>query len=235
MAITFSVATTSGTTSQTGLGGNGTLSTPMPAGWAAGDFALLVTYHAAGVAATPTNWTKVTGAPWGTATPKLYAFYTFTTAGTTDPVAVVVSAATTTNDTSVGGISCYRGVSTTTPIEIAGTAGVGTGTPMTAVSITTTMAGDWVLGLCGRGDNEVSGAQVLGATAANERFDAGTNTGSDAQVSLYDLAFAVAGASGLGSSDTSATDPYVSVLIALQAAAVSAKPQFLSHYRRRRL
>ena len=221
MAITFGVASTSGTTAMTGLSGDGTLTTPLPTSWAAGQLAILVIYLDQGTASTPTNWTSISGNPFGSGTEKLYIFRRFLQAGDADPASTISGSGT--NLSSVGAIATYNSVDTTTPIEVIGTASAGTGTPMTAGGITTLTNGAWALGCCGRGDNESSSGQTFNssATGVAERFDSGTSAGNDSQVSLYDKAIATAGATGDGSSTTSATDPWVSVIIALKPFTVS--------------
>jgi hypothetical protein len=217
VAITFGVATAAGTNTGAGLSGSGDLTIPLPTSWAAEQLAIIVLYLDGGTASTPTGWTIVSGAPWGSATPKLYAFTRFLQAGDSNPITTISSSGTL---CSVGAIVTYNGVNTTTPVEVVGAASAGTGTPMTAAEITTLTAAAFALGLCGRGDNEVAGSQTFGgsATGVTERLDSGTLTGDDAEVSLYDKEIASPGATGAGSATTSATDPWVSVIIALKPA-----------------
>jgi hypothetical protein len=49
-----------------------------------------------------------------------------------------------------------------------------------------------------------------------ERLDAGTNAGADAELSGYSKEFDAAAASGEGLAVTSATDPWVSVIVVLR-------------------
>ncbi len=221
-AISFGVATASGTAAGYGRNNNGDLTITLPTGWAAGQLAIIVLYSDQGGGSVPVNWTQITGSPWGSATPKLQAFYRFLQAGDANPVTTISGSSATSSH--VAAIATYNGVDITTPIEAIGTASAGTGTPMTAGSITTLTGGAWALGLCGRGDNEVAGSQTFNgsATGVTERFDSGTAAGRDSQVSLYDKQIASAGATGNGSSATSATDPWVSVIIALKPAAAQA-------------
>lgn len=216
--ISFGVATTKGTTAGFGRTGNGNITATLPTGWSAGQLAILVLYSDQGSGSTPTDWTQVSGSPWGSSTPKLQAFYRFLQSGDSNPVTTISGSAT--NMSHVAAIATYNDVNTSTPIEVVGTASAGTGTPMTAGSIDTLTDGAWVLGLCGRGDNENASGQTFGgsATGVAERFDSGTSSGNDSQVSLYDKTIASYGATGNGSATTSTTDPWVSVLIALKPA-----------------
>ena len=218
MAITFGVATASGTAAGAGRTSNGALTIPIPAGWTEGQFALILLYNDQGSGSVPTGWTQITGSPWGTDTPKLQAFYRFLLTGDTNPVTTISGSAV--NMSHCAAMATFNNVDLITPIQVVGTPSVGTGTPMTAGSITTLKNGAWVLGLCGRGDDENSSAQSLGGSTVGvtERFDSGTGEGNDSQVSLYSKEIAALGASGAGSATTSITDPWVSVLIALEVA-----------------
>ena len=219
MAITFGVATTAGTTSGFGRGGNGTFTVTLPTSWAAGQLCIILCYLDQGTATitTPaTGWSVVSGAPWGSATPKLTAFYRFLVGGDGNPI-ITVAGSTGTLQAAAAAMT-FNGVNTVTPIEVVGSASVGTGTPMTAGQINTLTNGAWVIGLCGRGDNETSSGQSFGGstTGVTERLDAGNGVGDDGQVSAYSKEIASYGATGNGSATTSATDPWVSVLIALK-------------------
>jgi hypothetical protein len=74
---------------------------------------------------------------------------------------------------------------------------------------------------CGRGDNESASGQTFGGSTSGvtERLDAGTSQGNDSQVSMADKAFAAGGSSGAGSSTTSATDPWVAVIVSIKEGA----------------
>jgi hypothetical protein len=215
--IAFKGATDSGTTGAPGRTGNGTISVTLPT-WAAGDFVIIVLYsdQGSGAITTPSSgWTQVTGSPWGSGTEKLQAFYRIMQTGDGNPTITISDSGT--NMSHVAAAAVYTGVDAT-PIGVVGTASAGTGTPMTAGEINVATANSFVLGLCGRGDNESSSGQTFGAstTGVTERFDSGTSEGSDSQVSLYDKLAVSTGNCGNGSATTSATDPWVSVLIALK-------------------
>jgi hypothetical protein len=219
MAITFGVATAAGTTTGFGRGGDGTFTCTLPTSWAVGQLAILLVYLDQGTASITTpasGWTEISGSPWGSGTPKLRAFYHFLITGDVDPVVTVSGSSGTL--ASGAAIATFNLVDTTTPIEVVGTASNGTGTPMTAAEISTLTDGAWVLGLCGRGDNEAASAQTFGgsATGVTERLDAGSSGGDDSQVSIYTKEITSYGATGGGSATTSATDPWVSVIIALK-------------------
>jgi hypothetical protein len=173
-------------------------------------------YSDQGQGSTPAGWDQVSGSPWGSSTPKLQAFYRFLQAGDSNPVTTISGSGT--NISHCAAIATFNGVNSTTPIEVVGAASAGTGTPMTAASIDTLTNLAWALGLCGRGDNESASGQSFGGstTGVTERFDSGTSAGADSQVSLYSKEISPAGATGQGSAVTSATDPWVSVIIALK-------------------
>jgi len=212
MDITFGVTRTSAT----GRTGNGSLTPYLPEGWKIGQFAILLLYSDQGGGSVPTGWTEVTGSPWGTDTPKLQAFYRFLQLGDSNPVSTISGSDA--DMSHVAMIATYNNVDLNTPIEVIGTASVGTGSPMTAGSINTLTDGAWAVCLCGRGDNESASTQTFGgsATGVTERFDHGTSQGNDSQISLYDKEIASLGATGDGSANTASADPWISVIIALK-------------------
>jgi len=219
MPIGFGVATAAGVTSGFGRGGDGTLTITLPTDWRVDHFAILLVYLDQGTCSVTTpasGWTEVSGSPWGSATPKLRAFYRFLQSGDVDPIITVAGSSGTL--ATGAAIATFVGVCRSTPIEVVGTASAGTGTPMTAAEITTLTNKAWALGLCGRGDNEAASAQSFGgsATGVTERLDAGSSGGDDSQVSMYSKEITTKGATGAGSATTSVTDPWVSVIIALR-------------------
>lgn len=218
---TFNSGTTKGTTAADGAGGgggstgNGTLTCTFPSGYTpvAGHFALMIVYLDQGAASTPTDWSAVTGSPFGAGTEKLAIFYKVLVGGESDPQTTISGSAL--NASNCANMAIYTGVGS---IGAIGTASNGTGTPMTAGAITTTANNSIVCFCCGRGDNENSSGQTFGgsSTGVNERLDGGTAAGNDAQVSMADKTIATSGSSsGSGSATTSATDPYVGVQIEL--------------------
>lgn len=221
--IVLGVATASGTdVAGTGRTGDGDLTLSLPTNWQPGQLAILLLYSDQGSGSQPTDWTQATGSPWGSGTPKLQAFYRFLQGGDANPTTTISGSGV--NVSHVGAIATFGGVDPTTPIEAVGAASDGTGTPMTAAEITTLTAGAWALGLCGRGDNETTASQTFGGsgTGVSEIFDTGTSSGNDSQVSLYAKTITSPGLTGAGSATTSVTDPWVSVLLAIRAAAPSA-------------
>lgn len=219
--IAFQSATASGTTSSVSLGGNGDLVIPVPAGclWPAMGF--LLVYMDQGAASIPTGWNRwPSGAPWGSATPKLDLFWKVLTH--LDVGASVTTTISGSSGTlcSVGGIFSFTGVDEASPADSTGTATAGTGTPNTNGGTTTVAANAMAVGLAGRGDNEAYSGETINASATGvtERLDTGKDTGDDAQVCAYSKVIASPGATGNGSATTSATDPYVSVMISLKPA-----------------
>ncbi len=219
MAIAFGVGTGKTNTAAPGRTGNGPLTATLPANWVPGDLAIIILYSDQGSGSVPSTWHEITGSPFGAGTEKLQIFWKFLGETESDPVTTISGSGT--NISHCANVVTYSGVNPTTPISVIGTPSNGTGTPMTAGAITTTSGDQMVLGCCGRGDNEDASGQTFGgsATGVSEQLDGGTNAGNDSQVSMYEKLIAVSGtSSGNGSADTSATDPWVSVLIALKAA-----------------
>ncbi len=219
---TYSAATTKGTTAADSAGGgggrtsNGDLTCTFPSGYTptAGHFALMIVYSDQGSGSLPSGWSQVTGSPFGAGTEKLNIFYKVLAGGESDPVTTISGS--TTNMSHCANMVIYTGVGS---IGAIGTASNGTGTPMTAAAITTTVNNAIVCACSGRGDNENAGSQTFNAssTGVAERLDGGTAAGNDAQVSMADISIATAASSsGAASSTTSATDPWVSVQIELK-------------------
>lgn len=218
---TYYAATTKGTTAADSAGGGGArtgdgdLTCTFPSGYTptAGHFALMIVYSDQGSGSTPANWSAVTGSPFGAGTEKLDIFYKVLTGGESAPVTTISGS--TTNMSHCANMVIYSGVGS---IGAIGTASNGTGTPMTAGGITTTVDGSIVCGCCGRGDNENASAQTFNASATGvvERLDGGTGAGNDSQVSMADKTIASASTStGNFSATTSVTDPWVAVVIEL--------------------
>lgn len=216
----YSAATTKGTTAADSAGGgggstgDGNLTCTFPSSYTpvAGHFALMIVYLDQGAASTPTNWSAVTGSPFGGGTEKLAIFYKVLAGGESDPVTTISGS--TTGASNVCNMAIYTGVGS---IGTVGTASNGTGTPMTAGGITTSTDGSIIVFAAGRGDNENASSQTINssATGVTERLDGGTAAGNDSQVSMADKTITTAGATGDGSSTTSATDPWVAVIIEL--------------------
>lgn len=226
-AIAYVAGTTASLTVAPGRSGNGTFDIIVPAGCAAGQTAIAICYSDSGTIAGSVDWTQATGSPWGLgALPRLALFYKVLTAAL--DTCVITIGGTAAGSASAGAVAVYSGVDPTTPVEVIGSGSIGTGTPMTALSINMGSANSWALGLCGRGDNEACANESIGGIVATERWDCGTNEGDDAMVNLYDRAISLA-ASGAGTSATSATDPWVSVLIALKpyVSAIDTKAFFM--------
>jgi hypothetical protein len=222
---TYVAATTKGTTAADAAGGgggrtgNGTLTCTFPSGYTplAGHFAVMILYNDQGSGSVPTNWSQVTGSPFGAGTEKLQIFTKLLVGGESDPVTTISGSGT--GISHCANMVIYSGVGSVGAI---GSPSNGTGTPMTAGAITTTDSNSIVLFCCGRGDNENASAQTFGgsSTGVTERLDGGTATGNDSQVSMADKTFASSGSSsGAGSATTSITDPWVSVQIELKRSA----------------
>lgn len=231
MAISLGVATPTGVTAGDGSSSNGDLTINLPTSWAVGQLALIVLYIDANatypaVASTPTGWTAVTGSPFytGPTLGRLYLWWRFLQSGDSSPITTISGS--TTNYVNSAAMATFNNVNATTPVEVVGTHDQGTGTPMGAASIDTLTDGAWALGCCGRSDNEDASNQTFGgsATGVAEIFDSGTAAGSDGQVCLYYKVITSHGTVGAGSADTSVSDPWVSVLIALKPATITFSP-----------
>lgn len=219
MAITIGVATATSNTTAPGRAGNGDLTIPLPASWAAGQVAVILLYSDQGSGSTPSGWNQLTGSPFGAGTQKLQVFWRVLETGDTYPVTTISGSSGTLSH--CAGIVTFNGVDFGTAVEAIGAASNGTGTPMTAGAVNTVTDGAWAVGGCGRGDNESASGQTFGgsATGVTERLDAGTSQGDDSQVSMYTKEIATGGTStGAGSATTSATDPWVSLIFVLKAA-----------------
>ena len=214
--ISFGVASVTGVTAGDGLGGNGDLTTTLPTSWAAGQVAFLAIYTDQGDASTPTNWSEVTGSPFGTATPKLCIFYKVLWSADVNPVSTISGSTGTL--ASLGAIVTYNNVDTVNIFDIVGNDSAGTGANVRTYSITTTYDSSWVVTFMGRGDNEATGSQTYGGsgTDVNERTDHGDNAGDDAELCVWDKPMLADGATGESAGTTSATDPWVAVSIGIR-------------------
>lgn len=220
MAISYGVGPATGVNSCSGgSSSNGTLSMALPTSWAADQFALMAIYLDQGTASTPTDWTPVSGNPFGSGTTKQYLFWKFLVTGETDPVLSTI-AGSGTNLVNVGNIWTYNNVDRELPIEVLSANVTGTGTPATALSITTLTRDAWVVFIVGRGDNDNTWTTLtLGGSGTGivSRFIAGSSAGSDGEIGVFDKPIAGApAASGNASAAVAVTDPRESILIALR-------------------
>lgn len=214
-----------------GISGSGDFTVSLPTGWSAGQLALLITYSdgATTTISVSAGWTQVSGSPWG-ANNKVTAWWRVLQTGDGDPIVTIANSVA--PNASSGGIATYNGVDTSSPIDVVGSASEGTGSPVTAGGVNTVTDGAWALGLAGRGDNEEFTTETFGgsATGVTERADWASGWGGDSELLIYDKEYASAGATGDGSADTSITDPWISVIIALKPASGGAwepKPAML--------
>lgn len=208
----FLCGTTKGTASADGRANNGALTINFPSGYQpiAGDLGIILLYSDQGSGSVPTDWAEISGSPFGAGTDKLQIFTKTFVGG--EPAPSTTISGSTTNASHCGNMAVYPDGQ----IGAIGTASNGTGTPMTANAITTTDDNSVVLGCCGRGDNENASGQTFNAssTGVTEQLDGGTGAGNDSQVSMADKTIASSGtSSGNFSATTSATDPWVCVII----------------------
>ena len=136
----------------------------------------------------------------------------------------VTSAPTFTVNYSVGafstvGIGCFRNVSSSTPIDVAGNGATGGSTSLTASSVILGTAGDALLYFGGVGvpENTATLTQPAGFTAMwNSPFTANTNDGG---MGSYQLVGSTTGATGAKSATASTSVQWTSVMVALKAGA----------------
>jgi hypothetical protein len=211
----FSSGTPIGTTTAGGRAGDGTIAVTFPATPTVGQFGIIICYLDAGTASITAGWSLVTGAPWGSATPKLYIWTRVMLTGDTVPTITISGAGA--SDSSVENTAFYDGIGSVVTI---GAATTGTGTPSTAAQITGAAVGNIIVGIIGRGDNEAMSGQTFGgsSTGVNERLDGGTGSGNDSQISLADKTLTATGATGALSVTTAATDPYIGIILELGVA-----------------
>jgi hypothetical protein len=213
------VGATKGTTAANSDGGSrsgdGAVSITFPATYPyklKGDFAVILLYSDQGSGSVPTDWAEVTGSPFGAGTEKIQVFYKVLAGGDSDPSTTISGSAA--NMSVCAQMMIFQGCK----IGAIGSPSNGTGSPMTASAINTTADNSIVLFLCGRGDNESSSGQTFGGstTGVVEILDGGTDAGNDSQVSCAYKKFPTSGTtSGAGASTTSATDPWVGVMVEL--------------------
>jgi hypothetical protein len=210
-----------------------------PTGVQNGDLELLVAWTDSSTmsvsSAGGSAWTLVSGSPWGT-TEKLYVWYRIRQSGDSGPV-LSVAATTVFASSSATAIVAWSGVDATSPIDAVGTASTGSGTAISNGGVTTVAPNAMAVHLFGIGDNgSASGWTFNGSTTnVNERLDVPTAQGNDSQLGAADLPVVGAGATGTAAATASLTSPWVSVTIALKAAALVSPPTIaLGHATRER-
>jgi hypothetical protein len=220
----FSSGTAATTTAAPGRASTGDIVATFPATPTVGQFGLVICYLDAGTASINSpgspaqTWNLVTGAPWGTNTPKLYIWTRVMLTGDTAPTVTIAGAGV--NDSSVVNVAFYNGIGSIVTI---GAATSSTGTPSTAAQITGAATGNILVGIIARGDNESASGQTFGGsgTGVAERLDAGTDQGNDSQISMADKTLTGTGATGGLSVTTAATDPYIGIILELAVATIS--------------
>ena len=214
----LSSATAKSTTTAPGRDGNGDLVCTLPATPTTGQFGVLIVYQDAGSCTTPSGWDLVSGAPWGSNTPKLRVFTRVMKTGDTSPTVTISGASS--GDSSVANVLLYDGLGSVVTV---GAATSSTGSPSTAAEITGAAVGNIILGIIGRGDNENASGQTFGgsSTGVTEAADGGTNAGNDSQISVAQKTLTSTGATGGLSVTTVATDPYIGIILELGVATSS--------------
>ena len=122
----------------------------------------------------------------------------------------------TTNVYAAGGIKAFRGVDNANPIDAAGTGSSGTGTTITAASITPVYSGDALLWLESNDGTPIITIPVGENSAWNIAGIGGANYGS---VTAYQLGLS-SGPTGAISGSSSGSTDWTAVLVALKPAAI---------------
>lgn len=131
----------------------------------------------------------------------------------------------TTNVYAAGGIKAFRGVDNANPIDAAGTGNSGTGTTITAASITPVYSGDALLWLESNDGTPIITIPVGENSAWNIAGVGSANYGS---VTAYQLGLS-SGPTGAISGSSSGSTDWTAVLVALKPAAIISNPPLLSN------
>lgn len=215
MAIAFRAASVG----DTGGVSASTISIPTPSGVVAGDVMVCAIASLIGSSVSSPDWTQIRAqAPSGTTGEHsdLTTFYRVATAS--EPTDHVFNLSL--GRPAAGGISAYSGVDTASPIDVsagANDAGV-LGTTLTAPTLTTNFANDWVLRVYCAGSINTSTTTVTPPAGTSERFErAVVTTATNRTVESADASQAAAGAAGTAQATASQTSGWCAQTIALAA------------------
>lgn len=199
------------TSNQTASGGAAALSVNVPSGTAAGDVMVAVITSASGTGpATPSGWTKVTGASSGNFSTGTVSVFT-RVAGSTEPASYSWSLGGTFEAS--GAIGTYVGVDNTTPVQAASIA-TGNSKTMSATSVTTSANNAYVIAAVGY--NAPTSVTVGDPSGTTRRASA--NSPAWIGTVIDDFIQSPAGATGGESWSITSKSPYGAALIALAPA-----------------
>lgn len=201
-----------------------------------GDLLMLFVESANETIATPSGWTPIgtqagTGSAASAGGVRLAAFYKFATQTEVNATTIII--ADSGNHTYVAMMS-FRGVSTTSPINVASAyAATAASTAMTFPTVTTTVNDCWVINACaldfdGVG-GRVSGWTNSGLSSLIERFDDCSTTGVGGGLAINTGVRSSAGAVGATTATQASALAYVALTVALTPALTdTVQPTILS-------
>lgn len=194
MAISFVSQNTANAISVAGSTG---ITFTKPSGTQDNDLLVVGIYETDISPVTPSGWTQLIASTPRTGE-RLVVYYKI---ASSEPSSIGPFTSSASSMSFVGFISCYRGVNTSTPIDVTASAGtaVTSGTTVTAPSVTTVTNNAWMLTVYGLRKS----SNFSTPTGMTERVD--YSDGLVATVALDDQLFATAGATGTKSSTTGAT------------------------------
>jgi hypothetical protein len=214
MAITF---VSNGTIQQTTLDSD---SAPYPTGWAADDFLLLAVEDGGATLTADAGWTAVPGSNVIGSGVGLALWYRIAQAGDSGSVGYGGTSINQMQGTVLG----YRGVDTTTPLDVTPVTGTAAAsTSVTLPSVTTVNANAMVILAIARADDRASGNNFLSWTNANltsltERVDTNYAGGNDGSLGIADGIKATAGATGTTALSVSVSAASAYLTLALRPA-----------------
>lgn len=200
-------------TASAGDSTSGSLTLALPAGTAAGDLVLLAASLANGkTVATPTGYTVVGTYSSGSSNTaaKIVLFRRTVVAG---DASVTVSF--TGKIAKTAALAVYRGVHTTSPIDVVSSGSTAAGTSVTAASLAATAIRDRLVLITGASGTAGTWTMPADMTARVQR------TGGTTDAAIADQALAAAGATGTRTAAHSASTQLVGVLVALRPAQTS--------------
>ena len=194
MAISFVSQNTANALSVAGSTG---ITFTKPSGTQDNDLLVVGIYETDISPVTPSGWTQLIASTPRTGE-RLVVYYKI---ASSEPSSIGPFTSSASSMSFVGFISCYRGINTSTPIDVTASAGtaVTSGTTVTAPSVTTVTNNAWMLTVYGLRKS----SNFSTPTGMTERVD--YSDGAVATVALDDQLFATAGATGTKSSTTGAT------------------------------
>lgn len=195
----------------------------LPAGWAAGDFAILfgwVDLRSGNSldTASISGWTNLANLS-GSVEGGMRVWYRFLQSGDSAPsVPLAGSGSWLSTDASSAVICTFSNVNTSNPTNGTPQSNAGGGSPATTSAITTSVDNCLIATLLARGDNEGFSTETYGgsSTGVSEFFDLAASGGDDSELAAFGKVLSSAGSSGSASAATSSVDPWIAYTIALR-------------------